>query len=134
MLVLLFAGCFSLIWFVCFVAVGVIVFVRARPKLRWLGGGLLALALAVPAGCYLAPGIQFRQQYGRDPLPHYPAGVIHEGMTKEEVLTKLGDPYSTYSNASLEFWRYSHYGRFGTVSDCVVYFDVNEVVERVAFD
>ncbi len=132
--VMLMAGCFSFVWFACFVAAGVIVLVKTRPRCWWVGGVLCTLAVVVPVGCYLAPGIQFRQQYGRDPLPCYPTGAVHDGMTQEQVLAKLGAPYGTYTGGDLEIWHYHHYGRFGNVENFTVYFDANGVVERAGGD
>jgi hypothetical protein len=131
---LLFAGCFNFVWFAGFVAAGVIVLVKARPRWRWLGSIVCALAFVVPVGCYLAPGIQFRQQYGRDPLPCYPKGVIQYGMSKEQVLAKLGDPYGTYTGGDLEIWHYHHFGTFGQVEHFGVYFDANGSVESIGGD
>jgi hypothetical protein len=106
MLVVLFAGCFSFVCFAGCVSAGIAVLVNARPRRRWLGGILCALALVVPVGVYLAPDIMFRIQHGRDPLTRYPSGVIDKGMTKEQVRAKLGEPHSTFAGGHQESWYY----------------------------
>lgn len=132
MLVVLFAGCFSLVCFVCCVVAGIMVLVKARPRRRWVGGVLCTVAVLVPVGVYLAPGILFRMQHGHDPLAKYPRGVLEKGMTKEDVRVKFGEPHSTFTGGHQESWYY--YTDALGVGYFSVHFDSNGLVDFTGGD
>ena len=82
---------------------------RRRESARSQRGGtaLVAVCCLVPFAAYYGPSLYTRVTLGRFPLGCYPYGVIREGMTRDEVQTRLGTPNDRYECNEEERWLYS---------------------------
>jgi hypothetical protein len=79
---------------------------RKTARARSWGVVLLLLSASLPCFCCFGPDLIVRWQTGRYPLQGYPNGVIEKGMTRDEVLSKIGPPHSRHQTGDRESWYY----------------------------
>jgi SmpA / OmlA family len=65
-----------------------------KPRAKRCGVVVLLFSGMVPLSCCLLPSQLFRMSYGSYPLRDSPYSKVYEGMTRDEVVSVLGDPHN----------------------------------------
>jgi hypothetical protein len=79
-----------------------------RPKKRRWGYFLVIACLLAPPSCWYAPDVSFWMTHRRSPwkpTTKYPHGIT-EGMTTEEVRSRLGEPHKIIYRKKGDGWYY----------------------------